>query len=282
MLAAMSHNPPLLESNCSTLISEAEHMAKALADLGCRDDTLNSAQQHQLDSQGYLLLEQHMDNQLLERLRTVHDRLMTQKYGTPMALVEQSVSDFWYHERGTRRLTELTSTDPVFDSMHSDPVILAAVARIFAGPFKLDAINAREALPGNGHQNLHRDNYRTSNGKEPGVNTAWLLDDFSTQSGATRIVPGSHLWQEGPESMADSSQPHPQELLVQAPAGSVMIFCNTLWHGGTQNRSNRGRRVVHVSYRRREVDLGERAQRLHIRKCTWDRLSPAARWILEV
>jgi ectoine hydroxylase-related dioxygenase (phytanoyl-CoA dioxygenase family) len=279
----MPHNllaPAPAPAHLATTIPR--EMAHALEDLGCRDDSLSAQQQAHLDRDGYLLLPGHMDATLLARLRTAYARLMGQKYGSADVSCDVAANDFWHHEHGTRRLADLTSEDPVFDGLYCDPSILAGLAAIFAGPFKLDSINAREALPGHGEQALHRDHARLADGREPGVNTAWLLDDFTPDNGATRVVPGSHRFLEGPESLNDPRQEHPSEQLILASAGSVMIFRNTLWHGGTRNHSALPRRAIHVSFRRREMDLGERAQRLRIRKHTWQRISPAARWILDV
>ncbi len=82
--------------------------------------------------------------------------------------------------------------------------------------------------------------------------------------------------------MADTQAAHPAERLVIAPAGSVLVFPGSLWHGGTQNRTAIGRRVIHVSFVRRDHDLGARAQRLRIRKATWERLNAGSRWVLDV
>jgi hypothetical protein len=280
MLPGMSHN--LAPFAHPTRPPATEAMPWALAELGCREDTLSAQQQERLDQDGFLLLPGHMSHALLAQLRLVYARLMGQKYGAADISCDPSANDHWHHEHGTRRLADLVSEDPVFDGLYSDPIILAAVARSFDDSFKLDSINAREALPGHGQQSLHRDHARLPDGREPGVNTARLLDDFTPENGATRVVPGSHRCLEGPETLIDPAAPHPREQLILARAGSVMVFRNTLWHGGTCNRSASPRRAIHVSYRQRTLDLGERAQRFRIRKHTWERISNAARWILEV
>jgi hypothetical protein len=257
-------------------------MDQVLARLGATPSTLTPAQSAALSEQGFLLLPGHMPAGLLERLRAAHDRLMADKYpdagGCPLGWVGHG----WHHEAGTRRLVDLTSEDPAFDATYTDGAVLAAVAELFAHPFKLDTINAREALPGQGQQGLHRDRPPRADGVEPGVNTAWLLDDFTAESGPTRVVPGSHRWPHGPDTLADAAAPHATEAAIIAPAGSVMVFANTLWHGGTRNLSPRGRRVVFVSYCPREADLGERAHHLRIRKSVWERISPEARAMLMV
>ena len=47
--------------------------------------------------------------------------------------------------------------------------------------------------------------------------------------------------------------PYPGEVRVTAPAGSVVIVNSSLWHGGTRNESGARRRVLHLTYTRRDL-----------------------------
>ena len=65
-----------------------------------------------------------------------------------------------------------------------------------------------------------------------------MLDDFTPDNGATRMMPGSHTWGTRPQDvLADPMAPHPQEVLLTGKAGSVAVMNAHLWHGGTANRS---------------------------------------------
>jgi ectoine hydroxylase-related dioxygenase (phytanoyl-CoA dioxygenase family) len=83
------------------------------------------------------------------------------------------------------------------------------------------------------------------------------------------------------EVMADPAAPHPDEVVVLAPAGSVIVFNNHLWHGGTVNRTDKPRRVIHSSYVERHRSQNP-PQQEYIRKAVYERLSPAARYVLDV
>ena len=72
----------------------------------------------------------------------------------------------------------------------------------------------------------------------------WLLDDFTADNGATRVVPGSHRKGAVPKSFADPERHHPDETIVIACAGSVLVINGHLWHSGTRNRARGPRRVV--------------------------------------
>ena len=67
---------------------------------------------------------------------------------------------------------------------------------------------------------------------------------------------------------------------LTAPAGTVVVFNSHLWHGGTQNRSDRARRALHSYFARRS--RGQQLdQKKYARPETLARLSPAARFILD-
>ena len=76
------------------------------------------------------------------------------------------------------------------------------------------------------------------------VNCVWMLDDFTEENGATRVVPFSHLRTEGPEA----NRVYPDEFLAIEPAGTILLFNTLTWHGGGHNRMDRIRRAFHVHY----------------------------------
>ena len=83
------------------------------------------------------------------------------------------------------------------------------------------------------------------------------------------------------EALADQAAPHPDEVLLTAPAGTVVVFNSHLWHGGTKNRSDQPRRALHSYFGRRS--RGQQLdQKKYARPETLARLSPAARFILDV
>ena len=72
------------------------------------------------------------------------------------------------------------------------------------------------------------------------VNSMWMLDDFTPNNGATRVVPGSHLeFRDVGEKVEDLLASHPEQVLLCAPAGSVRIFNGSVWHSCTQNSSSK-------------------------------------------
>lgn len=253
----------------------------ALAQLGVHPGLLDASARASLQEQGFLLLPGHLPEATLARLRTAHDRAMAEKYPCEDPSPAHGTADWWFHEPGTRRLTDLWDADPVFTEIAADPMVLAATHELIEAPFLVDSINAREACPGHGAQPLHLDRERLPDGSIASVNTAWLLDPWTPLTGGTQVVPGSHRW-DAAAYPADRQGCHPAQVGVEAPAGSVLIFATSLWHRGGMNRSGQRRRLVHVAFSRRDQDLGWRAPRLRLRLATWERLSEAERWLFGV
>jgi ectoine hydroxylase-related dioxygenase (phytanoyl-CoA dioxygenase family) len=78
-----------------------------------------------------------------------------------------------------------------------------------------------------------------------------MLDDFTTENGAIRMVPGSQRWRRLPQdALADPVAPHPEEELLTGEAGTVVVMNAHMWHGATANRTDRKRRAMHAFYTR--------------------------------
>jgi ectoine hydroxylase-related dioxygenase (phytanoyl-CoA dioxygenase family) len=96
------------------------------------------------------------------------------------------------------------------------------------------------------------------------------------------LVPGSHrLGVPPPDAMPGPAAGHLGEVQLIAPAGTVVIFNSHLRHGGTRNRTGRPRRALH-SYFTRRGNPQQLGQKKYIRPETLARLSPPARFILDV
>ncbi|MBP87952.1 MAG: hypothetical protein CMJ64_14715 [Planctomycetaceae bacterium] len=74
---------------------------------------------------------------------------------------------------------------------------------------------------------------------------AWMLDDFSEENGATRVVPGSHLSRRKPRWSGAELE---GEIALTAPAGSVAIWLSNTWHRSGANRTDSPRRAILCYY----------------------------------
>jgi ectoine hydroxylase-related dioxygenase (phytanoyl-CoA dioxygenase family) len=141
----------------------------------------------------------------------------------------------------TKRIYALFAKTRAFDDLAIDPLLLGVLDRVL-GHYQLSAPTGIQIGPGNPEQPLHRDDsiYPIADPHaELVVNTMWALCDFTEANGATRLVPGSH-----------GGKPRPDEPTIAAemPAGSVMFYPGSLWHGGGANRSDRPRLGVILEY----------------------------------
>jgi ectoine hydroxylase-related dioxygenase (phytanoyl-CoA dioxygenase family) len=251
------------------------NIQECLAALGVTEHTLNRDEKASLDANGFLLLHKVMDKAWLESLRVKYEELMAKEGAEAGKEVHQ--------EKGTRRLADLVNKGQVFDRMWSHPKVLAAAFHVLKREFKLSSLNARDAMPGDGHQGLHADWGDHKEGEPFHVlNSVWMIDDFTPDNGATRIVPGSHLKSgSADDHMKDSSAQHPDEVLACAPAGSVLVFNAHAWHGGTKNTTTRTRRACHGYFTAREHEQ-QLDQRKYIKAETLARLNEAQKYLLDV
>jgi ectoine hydroxylase-related dioxygenase (phytanoyl-CoA dioxygenase family) len=94
-------------------------------------------------------------------------------------------------------------------------------------------------------------------------NTVWLLDDFTPDNGATRMIPGSHKWGTRPQDvLQDPMAPHPDEILLIGKAGSIAVMNAHMWHGGTANRTLAPRLAMHAFYCRSDKPQQQYQKRL--------------------
>ena len=249
-------------------------MATALAELGVAPDSIDAETRSRLDRDGYAPLPGVLSAGQLAVMRT--------RLGELLAAEGDRAGLEVHQEAGTDRLADLVNKDPAFEVCFTDPRLLACVAHVL-GEFKLSSLNFRAALPGQGLQSLHAEGGPVTDPALFSVcNSIWLLDNFTADNGATRVVPGSHLSGKSPgDVMTDTRDTYPGEVLLLAPAGTVVVFNSHLWHGGTLNRSSRPRRALHAYFTRRD-NAQQLDQRKYVRPETLARLGPAACFLLDV
>ena len=149
-------------------------------------------------------------------------------------------------EYRTDRICDLVNKGEEFDVLYTHPLILDAVEHLVGPDFKLSSLNLRSPRKGCPKQDLHFDwPWEVRAGDCYACNALWILDEMDAQNGATRLVPGSHLRSQRPQvEMANVQDPHPDEIIVAADPGDVLILNAHTWHGGTENTTDKRRFVV--------------------------------------
>jgi ectoine hydroxylase-related dioxygenase (phytanoyl-CoA dioxygenase family) len=237
---------------------------------------LSPGEQERLDADGYLLLERFVEPELVDALSTRLHELFAE-------LGARAGFEF-KQEPQTDRLANLVDYDEVFRRAIAVPKLLACVAHVVGGSFKLSSLNARSARPqSEWTQPLHCDAGALPDARGNTVcNVLWMLDDFTTENGATRFVPGSHRSGRLPQdALADPLATHPDERLITGARGSVVVMNAHLWHGGTANRTDKPRLALHSFYCRRDLPQ-QQYQKALLRPETQADLSAGLRWLLAI
>jgi ectoine hydroxylase-related dioxygenase (phytanoyl-CoA dioxygenase family) len=202
---------------------------------------------HQLTENGFCILNEYAGEAMISRLRQRTDEIIASEG-------EDAGREF-KQEPQTLRLANLVNKGVIFQQLIMDPVILSLVSVVLGSEFKLSSLNYRAALPlSDWAQPLHCDTGALPDNKGNSVcNVIWMLDDFTTMNGATRLISGSHRTGHLPEQiLPDPSAAHPEEILITGKVGTVAVINAHIWHGGTANRTRSQRRAIHSFYCRRD------------------------------
>jgi hypothetical protein len=192
------------------------------------DFELATAACRELDEVGFIIIPGPVRADELGHLRAAYD-----------TAVADAAPDDVKVGSSTIRVRDFVNRGPDFDGLYLHPPILKACCRIIKGPFRLSTMHARtlgQHLP---TQNLHVDFARDSHGWTM-VGFILMVDEFRSDNGATRFVPGSHLWSAIPADLlgGDLKADYPGQVLACGPAGSVIVFNGSVWHGHTVNKSS--------------------------------------------
>jgi len=145
----------------------------------------------------------------------------------------------------TQRVYALFAKTRTFDRAAIHPLLLDVLDRVL-GHYQLSAPTGIRIGPGEKAQILHTDDavYPLTKPHPPVVlNTMWPLDDFTEANGATRFIPGSHRWPPG-RTPTDDDEVRQATL----PAGTVLFYLGSLWHGGGANQTDAPRLGVILEY----------------------------------
>jgi ectoine hydroxylase-related dioxygenase (phytanoyl-CoA dioxygenase family) len=183
--------------------------------------------------------------------------------------------------RTTTRVWDFVNRAPDFDGLYVYQPILEACCRVIGAPFHLSTMHARAVNPGVPAQNLHADYRRTTDGW-PMVGFIFMVDEFRRDNGATRFVPGSHRWPHAPgDVMPDATADYEGQISACGPAGSVVIYNGSVWHGHGVNHTEQPRRSIQGAYIRRDDKQGTN-QAARMRPETLGRIGALARYVLNV
>ncbi|KAE9569434.1 hypothetical protein CGMCC3_g14543 [Colletotrichum fructicola] len=145
----------------------------------------------------------------------------------------------------TNRIFSLLGKTRAFDKFVVLPQVLALNDYFLDEDYLIYIMETIVINPGEKNQVLHHDDSVTHLPRpRPPVTAAMMivLDDYTETNGATRIIPGSHLW--GSDRIGAEHEAIP----AVCPRGSVIYFLGTTWHSGGANRSQKPRYAATIQY----------------------------------
>jgi ectoine hydroxylase-related dioxygenase (phytanoyl-CoA dioxygenase family) len=164
-----------------------------------------------------------------------------------------------FHGPATKQVSGVPGLSRAFATdVMCNPLLLALCDRVLlpsCARYQLNLGHLLQRGPGADEQWLHRDELVWSDVPQPHpelqLASVIAFVDFTRENGATRVVPGSHLWPDRTLPAVEQLQtPVGAEQLAYAemPAGSAVIYTGGTIHAGGSNVTDIPRRAVHLSY----------------------------------
>ena len=220
------------------------------------DATVFGTKREEFDSNGYVLFESVLDEDMLADIRA----------GLARYLAADIAGRNDFEGMKTNRVYAMLAKGRVFADLACHPLPLAFAEADLGKECLLSACLAINIHPGETVQPWHYDDGHCRLPRPRaslGVSAFWAIDETTEENGATEIIPGSHIWPENelPGSSNVTSfttrefaeQAHDpgargDSIKVTMKPGSLMLAKGTLWHRGGANRSDKARMIITPQY----------------------------------
>ena len=202
---------------------------------------------------GGVIVENLVDRETISQMREA--TIARAKQVSPGA--QEAGHGFWkfFHGANTVRFTRLGQLSPAFFRILENETFGEVCDEMLAPVCPSYWLNTAQAMligPGEPAQILHRDcgnwNYVVRplwpNAPELTVSIMLALDEVTEDVGATRVIPGSHLWEEYDET-GRPEDTVPAEL---SPGGALLYSGKVIHGGGANQTEDRWRMAMHMSF----------------------------------
>lgn len=211
---------------------------------------MNAQEKYLFDLQGFLLVENALDNSQLARLNELVDEHMAEFSDAPnkrfgkISTWDKSAFEVLDNPRILPYLQEIIGPQPRLDHDYLD--VIRGGGEVKVGPIGAGLHGG--SFPFDPSQYFHFRDGRFYNGLTV---VAYNLHDVEEGEGGFACVPGSHksnfsFPNEWRDLMKNESQPFVRS--VYGPAGSAIIFTEALTHGSLPWRGANDRRTLFLKY----------------------------------
>lgn len=194
-----------------------------------------SAHHQQLVDDGYTIVENAIEDALVDELLDDVHRLER--------LFDRQPANNRFEGNRTTRTYNLLAHGEVWQQVPGHPVVLELIEGVLGPQCLISSLASISLAPGESAQVIHADDQVQPLAK-PHVatvcNSMWALTDFTEANGATRVVPGSHLWQNPDYFNGDGDV---ASIPAEMSRGSVLVWHGSTWHGGGANTTEADIRI---------------------------------------
>jgi ectoine hydroxylase-related dioxygenase (phytanoyl-CoA dioxygenase family) len=223
--------------------------------------------------QGYAVVEDAFENDEVQRFRDEADRILELLINSSMANDRTSgrldvVAD-GDGNQSIRKVQPINDLSLAFADLSRDDRIVDPIETIMDDSARLmeEKLNYKQPLPNpvseldtsrpSGSFPVHSDwaYYKNQDYPRETMSAAIALDDLTPENGTMRFWPGTNgdFIEHGPADEGGLEVP-PEQVdeeaaeVVEAPAGSLLLFDSIVWHDSSPNNTNSPRRLMIYSY----------------------------------
>ena len=142
----------------------------------------------------------------------------------------------------------IVNGDNLFQEVAFHPKLMRLISRLIKGDFYLNQQNgvinpgSTEYSQGRWHRDLPYQHWTSSS--PLAINALYCVDDFTSENGATKVIPGSHKFAEFPsDSFVET-----HAIQVDAKAGDFIVLDCMIYHSGAHNFTKEERRGLNHVY----------------------------------